>query len=142
MAFGNYRQEQCRHFTFFNCIQIILKNKQKMAYSHVYFIALLSVVLVLSEHDHNKHVNIAFINGESRRIAWYTLTDMIDSLKDYSDSIRFVEQKYEDLFLNPREGNEDRIKEIWRTHFEPSYRETYDRALILSHVCHDIYEDS
>jgi hypothetical protein len=80
--------------------------------------------------------------GEARRVAWVKLSEIERYISDYIDAIRFIEKKFEDHFANPREEDLDRLEKVWKENFEPNYRDTYDRLLIISHVCKDVYDNS
>jgi hypothetical protein len=103
---------------------------------------ILGAITISAEHDHAKHIDAKFIAGEARRIAWHKKEDIQKYIADYSDAIRFIEKKYEDHFAtvsNDPEENE-RLEKIWTENFMPNYHDTYDRLLIISHVCQDLYE--
>ena len=97
------------------------------------------VALVIAQHDHSLHVDTGFISGEARRIGWLTLESIEGAMKEYIDALKLYEKKHEEFFANPREGEEEIVKEIWATKFEVNYRGTVDRLLIAEQVCIDVY---
>merc|ERR1712037_30804 len=113
-------------------------------YKHVMWIVILTALLGISnaQHDHTQHIDVKFISGEARRLAWHKLEDLIKYIDEYSEAVRFVEKKYEDHFIHPKEEDRERLDQVWKEHFEPNYRDTYDRLLIISRVCQDIYPEA
>ena len=110
----------------------------------MYYLAVLFLLSICqAQHDHSKHVDVDFIKSEARRLAWHQLDDMVKYIKEYSDTIRFIEKKYEDYFRDPDPDDSERVRleNIWKEHFEPSFRDTYDRVLIISSVCKDLYNN-
>jgi hypothetical protein len=101
-----------------------------------------SLGLSSAGHDHSQHINQRFILGEARRIAWHSLEDIQRNIKDYTQAIRFIETKHEEYFNVPNKDDQVRLERVWKETFETNYRETYDRLLIISQVCSDLYNEN
>jgi hypothetical protein len=104
---------------------------------------ILATVLSLSfgAHDHSQHIDAKFIAGEARRIAYLPLDAVVKYIEEYTEAIKFIERKFEDHFSDPSPDEKPRLQKIWQENFEPNYRDTYDRLLIISHVCQDVHND-
>jgi hypothetical protein len=109
----------------------------------------LSLVFVFSvfsltagaEHDHSEHVDTGFIKGEARRFAWLPVEELKTNKDELVKELDTYEEKYETYFLNKEETNKDNAMAVWEGNMRPKYRKAYDRLLILSAVCFDVYND-
>ena len=107
-----------------------------------YLLALISFATANIEHDHTKHIDIDWVQKESRRVAWNKLDSILRQLEEARDGVIAVATKYDDL-VEPNKGGEDeeRMNKLWEETYLPLYRQYYDRFLILSTVCTDVYND-
>ena len=95
--------------------------------------------LAWSEHNHADHVDTGFIRAEARRIGWLPLEDIKKSKDELVNELQSYEDKFEVWFKG--KADPDAIK-VWEEKMRPKYRMAYDRMLIMSAVCFDVYNDS
>lgn len=107
-----------------------------------YLLALISLVSANIEHDHTKHIDIDWVQKESRRVAWNKLDSILRQLEEAREGVVAVATKYDEL-VEPHKGDdeEERMTKLWEETYLPLYRQYYDRFLILHTVCHDVYND-
>ena len=94
-------------------------------------ILVLLPLFALAAQDHN-HLDLEWVKGETTRLTYQNRQAIYDTISKQKSAIRFLIEKHDEIVKTDGEAG-------WKQAFEEKYADDFDRALVTSEVCKNLY---